>query len=456
MAGGPYKHGDGWQVKWRHGGRWQTEVLLLRESVVDEAGITVFGADDFKAMVEAAGNDWPVDDRGHRWIKGFGFPPHDPEPESRTTPFLDYAKGYVQARLMAGKISEHTAAKYLQYAQTIAGSLVVSPELYERVHSDEELAMRVAVDPMAARELLLSMVGSRTDEELSEASQHVVVEDIDREAIRTLFMWQRARPKYAHRPDSPGIAWKTIKNYHGFLHGILEQAYYDDLIPKNPCKITKNEIGREATRKRISLEPAEFWLLHSCIDSRFQDFMEVAVGTGCRFGELTASRVKDWDPKERCLRVEEAWKRGLKSRYYRGKPKTAAGEREIFVGSRVAELLSRAAEGKAPDDLLFTAVQGGYLRQNSFYEERWQPAVREAVARGLSQKGVPIYPRFHDLRHTHIYWLRRGGLRNELIKTLVGHSDEAMTEQYGHVPVEVKRAAGLAIDEPLRRLRSAS
>lgn len=442
MAGGPYPTKHGWQVKWREGGRGS--------AVQSETLAEKLDAEEFKVRVERAGNRWPVDEHGQKWIKGVGFPEWIEEDPG--TPFLDYANKRIRSLVQAGRLSPGESRKYTTYARIIAGSMAVAPLLREQVEADPDLALQVAIDPMLARPLLHQLVGTISDEEIAEHASRVVVEDLTPDAIRAFILWQRVRPKAPSNPESPGLAWKTIKNYHGFLHGVLEQAYYEGRISKNWCKMTAKEIGKGVVVKKISLTPEEFWLIHSCMDPRFQDFVEAAVGTGCRFGEITASRVKDWHREERRLRVEEAWKRGLVGQgYYRGAPKTEAGERDVYVGHRTAEILDAAAEDKGPNDLLFPAVRGGRLWQNHFYEDHWQPAIRKAVARGLGRDGEPIYPRFHDLRHTHIFWLRRGGLRNELIRSMVGHADEEMTEKYGEVPVEVKRQATEAIDAGLRR-----
>lgn len=451
MAAGPYPTANGFQIKWREDGRWQSDTFADRKSSIGADGKTIYGADEFKVMVEKAGNSWPINEHGQRWIRGFGFPP-PPQEEDPGTPFLDYAINRIRARMQAGKVGPHMARKYEAYARTIAGSLVAAPTLLDEVQADPILGMKAARDPLLLRPKLLKLVGATTDEQLSKHAASVTVEDLDVDAIRAFILWQRVRPKNPRDLKSPGLAWKTIKNYHGFLHGVLEQAYYENLIAKNPCKLTATELGSEVRVQKISLEYDEFWLIHSCMDPRFHRLLEAAVGTGCRFGELTALRPRDWRPDLRRLRVWEAWKRGLPGEdFYRGAPKTEAGKRDVYVGFGTAEMLDDVASGKGEDDLLFTAVKGGRLRQNAFYEEYWQPAVKKAVAQGLAREGDPIYPRFHDLRHTYIYWLRQGGMPDELIKGLVGHTDAAMTADYGEIPLEAKLRASAAIDAGLER-----
>jgi hypothetical protein len=57
MAGGPYKTTNGWQIKWRINGVWQSETFALEHE-----------AHHFKYLVERDGNVWPPG-----WIRGHGF-----------------------------------------------------------------------------------------------------------------------------------------------------------------------------------------------------------------------------------------------------------------------------------------------------------------------------------------------------------------------------------------------
>ena len=61
----------------------------------------------------------------------------------------------------------------------------------------------------------------------------------------------------------------------------------------------------------IFLTEVEFRHLHDSIHAEDRDFLLVAVGTGLRWGELTALKVKDLDLEASVptLSVRRAWKR---------------------------------------------------------------------------------------------------------------------------------------------------
>lgn len=103
--------------------------------------------------------------------------------------------------------------------------------------------------------------------------------------------------------------------------------------------------------------------------------MSVAVGTGLRFGEVSALWVADVDLDHRTIRVNKAWKRNgendatdtpgwlvkqLRPKHtmrdhHLGNPKTTKSRRTITIPSSVAGVLARRDEGKEPDDFVFTS-----------------------------------------------------------------------------------------------------
>ncbi|MCW2609819.1 MAG: hypothetical protein JWM15_1065, partial [Cryptosporangiaceae bacterium] len=242
-----------------------------------------------------------------------------------------------------------------------------------------------------------------------------------------------------------GARPKTIANYHGLLYMILAAAVRAGLRPGNPCAGTRlpDRYSPDATgdRDAVFLTETQFALVaramfptSDCpvagrgrpgrrprsaagkhagtVEDRW--LVEAAVGTGLRWSELTALQVQDLEldaPVAR-LSVKRAWKRNPLGEFtvlgagafYLGKPKSRKSRRRITLSPTVVTVLRRAMKGKAPDDLVFTAPQGGALNQATWYEDRWQVALALAAERGLTAA-----PRFHDLRHTHAAWLISAG-----------------------------------------------
>jgi integrase len=79
-----------------------------------------------------------------------------------------------------------------------------------------------------------------------------------------------------------------------------------------------------------------------------------------------------------------------------------------------------------PDSLVFTADEGGPVRQANFRNRVWTPACRAAA---LSRA-----PRIHDLRHTAAALAIAAGANPKVIQEMLGHSSIVVTmDRYGHL-----------------------
>jgi integrase len=158
-----------------------------------------------------------------------------------------------------------------------------------------------------------------------------------------------------------------------------------------------------------------------------RDLITLAAHTGLRWGEISALRVGDINLQSRRLAVKRAWKRDGVGRWIIGPPKTAKSRRTLSLAPSLNGLVRPYVTGRNREEYLFLNGDGGPLRQNSFYEDRWQRAVKLAQERGLTKS-----PRFHDLRHTHVAWLIAGNTPLPKIQQRLGHeSIQTTIDVYG-------------------------
>jgi integrase len=353
----------------------------------------------FAALVDANGHRWP-----DGWVKGYGFAaPREPDEPAPEHPLLEFGTDYIRRLTDAGP---DTQSKYLQQLTALCRWL------------DEIKGMPATVENVTG--------------------------DDDRD-------WIVARRKAGASP-------KTVANYHGLLAAIFKSAVAKELIARNPCegvKLPAPDDGTEADDDKVFLTEAEFFLLRECMHADDRGLLTVAVGTGLRWGELTALKVKDVDLSGQppTLSVRRAWKSNGRGefaleqhgRYYLGKPKTKESRRRITLAPLVVSALDRAIAGRDPETLIFGAPRGGRVDQGNWYEARWQRAVGEAQARGLAKK-----PRFHDLRHTHAAWLISGGVPLPVIQKRLGHKSIQITvDVYGGLLFQTHEIADLAVQRAL-------
>ncbi len=352
----------------------------------------------FQSQVESMGHRWP-----EGWVKGWGFRAPDEDIEAAGHPLLEFGTAYVRRLTSVGP---DTQSRYV-------------------------------------RQLAL-LVGWLSEVKGAEPTLENVTADDDRD-------WINVRRRAGSSP-------KTIANYHGLLSAIFKSAVGKGVIGRNPCdgvKLPALDDDTENDDDKTFLTETEFALVHGLLDADSQDLVLVAVGTGLRWGEITALKVKDLDldGSVPTLKVRRAWKRNGDGefevqgtgRHYLGKPKTRESRRQITLAPAVVAGLRRSIEGKNADDLVFEAVRGGRLDQRNWYVDRWLRAVRAARAGGLEKS-----PRFHDLRHTHAAWLISAGVPLPVIQKRLGHKSIQITvDVYGGVLFQTHQVADLAVERAL-------
>ncbi len=242
---------------------------------------------------------------------------------------------------------------------------------------------------------------------------------------------------------------KTKANYHGLVHGVFAHAVKRGYLASSPA------VGTAPKQSRVRQSRPELRFLTEAeletaarLAGAYGDLLVVAVGTGLRFGELTALWVGDVDLEHGTVRVNKAWKRdgengeadtpGWLAKQLRpkhamhdhhlGNPKTPRSRRTITVSPAVAEVLAGRMAGKAVDDFVFTTRTGRPLHNGTFYTHVWRKLLRSLAAEGIA----PF--RFHDLRHTHVAWLVAGGAPLPHIQARLGHESITTTiDTYGHL-----------------------
>lgn len=403
--------GTSYVVRWRLGGSRtgakQRETFGAGTDAQNKAR-----AEGFRDMVTTAGEHWP-----EGWIKGRGF----------VRDLMSDAVGRVEA-------PRSVEAVGLEYVDQIVDC---SPA--QRSRYKGQLRTLKALE-VSGRHGTYRPFDQRIDQ---------VTED---DVKAWLIGWQR----------SP----KTKANYHGLLFGVFTYGVERGEVTKHPLTRTapKRSKIRQSQADLRFLTEAEFaTVAEAAGDSA--DLLRVTVGTGLRFGELTALWVSDVDLRQRTVRVNKAWKRDgedgaqdvpgwlkklvrAKHRmrgHHLGNPKTPKSKRTIEVSPEVASVLARAVAGKAADDFVFVSPTGLPIHHADFYERVWTPLMGTIKAKGVA----PF--RIHDLRHTHVSWLIAGGLPLPNIQARLGHESITTTiDTYGHLMPVGNELASHIIDTALR------
>ena len=168
---------------------------------------------------------------------------------------------------------------------------------------------------------------------------------------------------------------------------------------------------READAAKLRyLSDDEARRLTNACPADFRALVTAALLTGCRYGELTAMTVDDFNPDAGTVRV-----RTSKS----GKP------RHVVLTQEGRDFVVRLAAGKSGSARLFLRTNGKPWAKS----EQQRPLAAACAAARIE----PVV-NFHGLRHTYASRLAMRSVPLAVIAAQLGHSDTRMVERhYGHL-----------------------
>lgn len=409
-----------YRVLWRTGGRrdgaWDGETC-------DEWRI----ARKFKALVEAAGERRP---EGYpKGCRGRTLAPAEPveELEERAPTFAEVAEEYLET---LEDVEPRTLAEYRRDLLTHVYPAVVKP---------------------AGGQMVGPLGGLPID----------VAEDVDLwqawvKYMRTKTYGKKVKKKYSA---------KTIINIHvSVISPVFEYAVFRKYCGMNPARWVKlpERKGRSVKAHHV-LDVDEFSDWIDCayeVDNDAGDITALILGTGLRWGELTALRrcdVKIQRDEETgeivggVMTIAQVVKEDENRRPYIATVQGKSGNafRVIAIGADAATILAIRMEGRADDAILFPppGTRGGTLWRNpNFHTNRWKKVEKIAAERGLTKDPSP-----HRMRHAHATALiPLHGI--ESVSKRIGHANVAVTSAvYSHLVPATDARMATSLDGRLRR-----
>jgi len=224
--------------------------------------------------------------------------------------------------------------------------------------------------------------------------------------------------------SASGLAPSTTTKAAQLLSKIMRAAVQAGYLAKSPCDgVRLPRIERVEMR---FLEPGEVMALADAMDPRYRAAVLLAAYGGLRAGELFGLRAKRVDPLRRTVTIAETVV-DVGGHPYFGPPKTRAGRRTVPLPRVAADPLAEHLRtyDRQPDDLVFTAPEGGPVQLNVWRQRFWAPAVRDA---GLA------HLRPHDLRHTAVALWMAAGANPKEVAARAGHTSVSFAlDRYGHL-----------------------
>jgi integrase len=194
------------------------------------------------------------------------------------------------------------------------------------------------------------------------------------------------------------------------LKGALNHAYREGKCASDDAWRTVRAFREADAAKLRYLSDDESRRLTNACPADFRALVTAALLTGCRYGELTALTIDDFNPDSGTLAV-----RASKS----GKP------RHVVLTQEGRDFMAGLATGR-PSNVRLLQRGSGKLWAKS---EQQRPL---AAACAAAKIDPPV--NFHGLRHTYASRLAMRGVPLAVIAAQLGHSDTRMVERhYGHM-----------------------
>ena len=181
--------------------------------------------------------------------------------------------------------------------------------------------------------------------------------------------------------------------------------------------------------------------------------MMISFFTGMRRGEVCGLEWKNVDLEEQSIAVHQQMLQYGKNDLRIGKPKTAAGYREIEIGDELTSILKHQRLLQSENKLKY-----GKLYYDSNFVCTWangKPVTPNQIKyysdKAQRELGFPF--NFHSLRHTHATMLLEAGAKAKEVQVRLGHSKISTTlDTYVHLSTDSKKETANLFDKVFKKL----
>jgi integrase len=231
-----------------------------------------------------------------------------------------------------------------------------------------------------------------------------------------------------------GKAPKSIRNYVGLLHSILDHGLKRGWCQSNPVAAV-DKPRADANHDLRYLTLSELEAIRGATPSTPLGRVDrlvflTAAMTGMRRGEVVAIRWQDIDWEAKLIRVRRNFTRGQF-----GTPKSRRSSRAVPLAPRLAADLAqhyKQSPYRHDDDLVFAHPELGTVLDPSKLRKRFAASVRRSGVRHV---------RFHDLRHTFGTQMAAAGAPIRAIQEWLGHADLRTTLIYADYALDPHQGA---------------
>ncbi len=232
-----------------------------------------------------------------------------------------------------------------------------------------------------------------------------------------------------------GLAFSSLKKHSAILKNILNQAFLEEIIPRNPALKIPLPKKDSSENKNTFLNASQAnELLKLFKGHRLQPIIYMTLYYGLRRGEAIGLKWSAIDFKNDKIKINHIVTRTL-TIVEKDRPKTASSKREYGLLPEIKEMLLKIRLEQKHNKKLF-----GNEYHSSEYVFTWEDGrsydpgyVTKEFKKVLAKNKFPKM-RFHDLRHSCASILYDKGWELKDIQTWLGHADIQTTANiYTHI-----------------------
>ena len=207
--------------------------------------------------------------------------------------------------------------------------------------------------------------------------------------------------------DTCGKNYPTLRKLKALFSQLYKFAMQNDLCGKDYSQFIDINQYQDKNPNALDREPftkdeiKKVWAWKNSND--YFGVMLILIYSGLRIGELL-------DLKKENINISEKWF-DIKA------SKTKAGIRKVPISEKILPIVEYWMN-KNECEYLISTPEGKHFDYRNYYDSYWKPLIDE----------MGMQHRPHDTRHTCISLLTVAGVQDKIIKKIVGHKGQTVTE----------------------------